>query len=158
IWGAFVSEFDDTDLSDWPLTVEELKPSYRAVVERIGVSGSSDDHMAGFYGRSGPLLPPPRLGPIAAAILRRYAAPKPPAGFSLGLARNALLTVERGKRQACELAFGCLWGCDRGAIYDARQDIALLRRSANFELRDRATALRITRAAQGWQVATTSSE
>ena len=159
IWGAFVSEFDDDDMSGWPLTAAELKPSYRAVVERIGVSGSSDDHMADFYGRCGPLLPPPPLDPTAASILGHYAGRKPEAGFALGLARNALLTIAREQRQACELAFGCLWGCERGAIYEARQDIARLRRhTESFALRDRTTAVRLTRTAKGWEVATASGE
>ena len=60
IWGAFVSELDDDDLHGWPITAEELRPSYAAVVDRIGVSGAPDDDMAPFYGRSGALLAPMR--------------------------------------------------------------------------------------------------
>jgi len=158
IWGAFVSELDDDDLHGWPITAEELRPSYAAVVDRIGVSGAPDDDMAPFYGRSGALLAPPPLGPTAAMILARYHAARPDPDFALGLARNALITADRGARAACDLRLACLWGCERGAIYDSRQDVALLRQHANFELRDRTTALRLVRHDGGWEVATASND
>jgi len=155
IWGNFVAELDDGDLAGWPVTAEDLQPSYRTVTDRIGVSGSSDDDMAAFYGRSGELLAPPALSPIAAGMLERYASARPDPAFALGRARNALITSDRGSRQACDLSFGCLWGCARGAIYDARQDLALLRERANFQLLDQATATRLARVEGAWEVATT---
>ncbi|HEY1545282.1 MAG TPA: GMC oxidoreductase [Xanthobacteraceae bacterium] len=154
IWGSFVSELTEDELRGWPVTAGELKPSYSAVVDRIGVSGSPDDDMAAFYGRSGALLPPPPLGTTAAAILDRYVAARPDPDFALGLARNALITADRDARHACDLRLACLWGCERGAIYDARQDVAQLRRHANFELRDRATAVQLARRADAWEVTT----
>ncbi|HLH92649.1 MAG TPA: FAD-binding protein [Xanthobacteraceae bacterium] len=155
LWGGFVAELDQDDLQGWPVTADELAPSYRVVTERIGISGSIDDDMAPFYGTSGPVLPALPLGPTASALLSRYAAGKPYRDFALGLARNAILTVARGERQACNLSLGCLWGCARGAIYDARQDLATLRRHPNFQLRDGAIATRITHEPDGWAVATT---
>jgi choline dehydrogenase-like flavoprotein len=158
IWGGFVSELDAGDLTGWPVTAEELRPSYAAVVDRIGVSGSSDDDMAASYGVSGTLLAPPPLGPAAAAILERYAsAPRDP-DFALGRARNALLTADLGPRHACDLRLACLWGCERSAIYDARQDVALLRQRANFDLRERTTAVRVARREDAWEVTTRSGE
>ena len=154
LWGAFVAELDPDDLQDWPVTANELAPSYRAVTERIGISGSTDDDMAAFYGASGPVLPALPIGPVASALLSHYVAGKPYGDFALGLARNAILTAARGERQACNLSLGCLWGCSRGAIYDARQDLAALRRHPNFQLRDGAIAIRLTQASDGWTVET----
>ena len=152
VWGGFVSELGDADLTGWPVTAGELRPSYRAVAARIGISGSDSDDMAAFYGHAGAVLSPPPLGPTAAAILRRYHAKRPDPGFALGLARNALLTTELGTRRPCDLSFGCLWGCERGAIYDARQDLALLRQHANFRLLDATTAVGLARADDGWEI------
>jgi choline dehydrogenase-like flavoprotein len=158
IWGGFVGELDADELSGWPITAEELRPSYAAVVERIGVSGSRDDDMAASYGTSGTVLAPPPLGPTAAAILERYtAAPRDP-DFALGRARNALLTADLGPRRACDLRLACLWGCARDAIYDARQEVASLRRHANFELRDNTTAVRLARREGAWEVTTTDGQ
>jgi choline dehydrogenase-like flavoprotein len=157
IWGAFACELQDDDLQGWPLTAYDLRQSYDAVVSRIGISGSHDDHMAAFYGRSDALQAPPPLGPTAAAIFKRYSAARPDPDFALGRARNALLTENRWQRQSCDLRLGCLWGCERGAIYDARQDIALLRQHANFELRG-AVAQRLVGTDGGWDVITTGGE
>jgi len=158
VWGAFVAELDQQDLQGWPLTADELAPSYRAVTERIGISGSTDDDMAAFYGVSGPVLPPLPIGPTASVMLQRYAAGKPYRDFALGLARNAILTVARGERQACNLSLACLWGCPRGAIYDARQDLAALQRHPNFQLRNGAAAIRLTQEPDGWAVETAGGE
>ncbi len=56
-------------------------------------------------------------------------------------------------RQACDLSQSCLWGCERGAIYDANYDLAALRRSPNFELRDCLTAIELRPIEKGWEVA-----
>ena len=158
LWGAFVAELDQDDLHGWPLAVDEMAPSYRAVTERIGISGSTDDDMAAFYGMSGPVLPALPIGPTASAMLQRYAAGKAYRDFDLGFARNAILTVARGERQACNLSLACLWGCPRGAIYDARQDLAALQRHPNLQLRDGATAVRLRQEPDGWAVETAGGE
>jgi choline dehydrogenase-like flavoprotein len=152
IWGSFVSEFDNDDLHDWPVKHEHLAPSYRVIAARIGVSGSRDDDMADFYGRSGPILPAPPIGPTAKVVLSNYQRRPQPHEFTLGLARNALLTADRGDRLACDLSRNCLWGCPRGAIYDARSDLALLQKSACFSLLDGALVVRLSPTAQGWSV------
>jgi choline dehydrogenase-like flavoprotein len=157
VWGAFVCELQDDDLQGWPLTPYDLRSSYDAVVSRIGVSGSHDDDMAAFYGAGDALQAPPPLGPTAAAMLKRYIAARPDADFALGRARNALITENRWQRQSCDLRLGCLWGCERGAIYDARQDLALLQQHGNFALRD-AVARQLARADGGWDVITTHGE
>jgi choline dehydrogenase-like flavoprotein len=157
IWGAFVCELQDEDLQGWPLTAYDLRQSYDAVVSRIGVSGSHDDDMAAFYGVSDALQAPPPLGPTAAAMFKRYSGARPDPEFALGRARNALITENRWQRQSCDRRLDCLWGCERGAIYDARQDIALLRQHANFELRN-AVAQRLVRADGGWDVVMAGGE
>jgi choline dehydrogenase-like flavoprotein len=153
IWGGLVSEFDDDDLRLWPIKHEHLAPSYRAIVARIGVSGSSNDDMADFYGRSGPILPAPPVGPAAKVLLSNYQRRPRPGDFTLGLARNALLTEDRGERRACDLSLDCLWGCRRGAIYDARSDLAMLQNRAGFALLEGAVVVQLSPIAQGWCVA-----
>ena len=154
IWGGFVSELDDDDLSGWPLKADDLRPSYRAVTERIGVSGSTDDDMASFYGGSGPILPAPPIGPAAAVLSERYRLMSPITDFSLGAARNALLTADRSDRLGCDLSLSCLWGCGRGAIYDARHDLADLGRSPMFRLVDDMVVTAISADRNGWRVST----
>jgi choline dehydrogenase-like flavoprotein len=152
IWGAFVAELDDGDLAGWPIDAEALRPSYRAVTERIGISGSSDDDLAEFYGRSGRILPAPKIGPTATLLLERYRRGAKSNDFALGLARNALLTQPHDERQDCDLRQACLWGCPRGAIYDAASDLKRLQRHPQFRLLDHATAQSVRQVEDGWEV------
>jgi choline dehydrogenase-like flavoprotein len=158
IWGSFVAELDETDLTGWPLGADDLRPSYRAVAERIGISGSTDDDLAEFYGRSGPVLPAPPIGPNASLLLERYRNGPKTTDFALGLARNALLTQPRDDRRDCDLRQACLWGCPRGAIYDAASDVKRLQRHPQFRLLDNATAQGLRSIEGGWEVNLQSGE
>jgi len=154
IWGGFASEFDAKDIEDWPVSIEDMRPSYRTVTDRIGVSGSGTDEMADFFGRSGTILPPLPVGASAAHLLKRYHPGSQGPEFALGVARNAILTLARGERRACNLGKDCLWGCDRGAVYDARFDLDELKRSNTFRLVDNAQAVGLAQVPGGWQVQT----
>jgi hypothetical protein len=86
-------------------------------------------------------------------VLKNYQRRPRPSDFALGLARNALLTADRGERRACDHSLDCLWGCRRGAIYDARQDLVLLQKSPHFQLLDGAKVKRLSPISQGWSLA-----
>jgi hypothetical protein len=154
IWGALVSQFSAQDVEGWPLPIEELRRSYEVVVERIGVSGSTTDEMAEFYGRAGAILPPLQLGPLASQLFSRYTIGSQGPQFGLGIARNAILSVDRSDRKTCDLRNECLWGCTRGAIYDARYDLAKLENYREFRLVDNAFAADLSRTAGGWMIST----
>jgi choline dehydrogenase-like flavoprotein len=154
IWGGLACEFDAADVDNWPFSIDRLRPSYRRVIERIGVSGSSSDELAEFYGNSGTLLPPLPIGPAAASLMARYREGSQGTAFAMGLARNAVLTVDREDRYGCDLRKDCLWGCARGAIYDANSDLAKLLREPGFRLVDSAFAVRLLPAKSGWNVET----
>lgn len=154
IWGGFVCELDSEDIKDWPFSIAELRPSYKIVTERIGVSGSETDEMADFFGRSGAVQPPLPVGPSAGRLLNHYYSGSHGTEFALGVARNAILTVDRRDRQACDLRKDCLWGCGRGAVYDARFDLVELKRHTTFRLVDEAFAINLARSQGGWKVFT----
>jgi choline dehydrogenase-like flavoprotein len=154
LWGGFACEFGPEDLATWPFPIDDLRPSYKTVTERIGISGSTTDDLAEFYGSSGLLLPSLPLGPTAAQVFRRYKPGQHAPEFALGAARNAILTIDRGNRKACNLGLDCLWGCERGAVYDARFDLEALQRHSCFHLRDDALAIKLSSCRGGWEVST----
>jgi choline dehydrogenase-like flavoprotein len=154
IWGGFVCEFDAKDIEGWPFPIEDIRPSYRTVTDRIGVSGDSADEMADFFGRSGTILPPLPIGPSTAHLLKGYRPGSLGPEFGLGVARSAILTLSRDARDACDLRKDCLWGCERGAVYDARFDLDELARSSDFRLADDARVVGLAQVPAGWQVLT----
>ena len=154
IWGGFVAEFDAGDLKDWPIDQAALAPSYAKIAARVGISGKSDDAMSAALGASGPLQPPLPLGAASALLLQRHQARKA-GGLRLGHARNALLSRPLEERSACDLRGACLLGCPIGAIYDARQDLKLLRARDTFRLADGAVVGALSREGGGWRVEAT---
>lgn len=153
IWGGFAAEFDAGDMTDWPIDHAALAPSYAKTTARIGISGSADDAMSAALGSNGPLQPPLPLGAASALLLQRHHASKP-SGLRLGQARNALLSRPLEGRSACDLRGACLWGCPIDAIYDARQDLRLLRARGTFQLADGAIVTALAREGEGWRVDT----
>ena len=137
IWGAGTFAYDQADLIGFPIGVEALQPSYAAVAARIGISGASDDDLGSSLGRHA-LLDPLPLHPAAEAVLaraRRKRSSLERFGFTLGRSRNAVITQDRDGRSACKLDKMCLWGCPRGSIYSADQDLRALQARPNFRYR-----------------------
>ncbi len=135
IWGAGAYGFDDGDLTGFPIDRGDLLPSYRAVAERMGISGADDDDLSPFIGDDFPLQPPLPLHDTAAGLLSRYGERKTRAtgrGIVLGRARNAVLSEPLAGRAACTLDNMCLWGCDKDSIYSAEMEIPHLERHENF--------------------------
>lgn len=130
IWGAFCAAFNETDMKGFPISYETLAPSYRAVAERIGLSGAMDD-LSDFLGPDLPLQLPLPLNAPARYVLKNYKL-HTRSGFKLGQARNAVLTAPRPGRSACVECGLCLYGCGRKSIYNSAEEIPELLRFSNF--------------------------
>lgn len=151
MWGAGSFCYVGADFTDYPVAAEALGPSYRAVAERVGISGVHDDDLAAFLGEV-PLQPPLPLHENAASLLARYGSRRTAIesfGLTLGRTRNAVLTIDRPDRSACALDKMCLWGCRQNAIYSATYDVTALCRKPNFVLRRGAFVEHIVPLAQG---------
>ncbi|PDS75293.1 FAD-dependent oxidoreductase [Rhizobium sp. L43] len=148
IWGAQVSYLDAEDIADWPIDIASLQRSYEHVAKRIGISRNA---VVAAHATGEPVL---ALGATAAHVLHRHHTATPADGsFRLYPAINAILSQARPGRAACDLRGDCLYGCPSGAIYNSRQDLALLRQSPHFRLLDNMRAVSLIRNA-GWTVET----
>ncbi len=94
---------------DWPLTYEELEPSYVRVERDWGVSGLAGD--TAFPPGEGPPLPPAPLS----AMGRRVARAHNQLGWHWWPAPNAIATRPYGRLRPCTQRATCLWGCVEGA-------------------------------------------
>jgi choline dehydrogenase-like flavoprotein len=137
-WGAGAYAYDDRDLKGFPVSRADLAPSFKAVASRIGVSGEAADDMGAFYGGDVPLQTPIPLHDNTRHLLQRYESRREKSqalGLHLGRARNAVLSTSLGDRKACSEDDMCLWGCAKGAIYSAAQDVEALVKRDNFTYR-----------------------
>jgi choline dehydrogenase-like flavoprotein len=132
IWGGFCAAFDETDMKGFPISCEMLATSYRAVAERIGLSGVMDD-LSDFLGPDLLLQSPLPLNAPARHALRNYKShTHTHSGFTLGQARNAVLTAPKSGRSACVQCGLCLYGCGHKSIYNSAYEIPELLRFSNF--------------------------
>ncbi len=118
-WTGGSYPFNDGELADFPFTYTDIEPHYVDVARNIGLSGRLDD--------LSPILPfhdgieePVDLDAHGSHLLARYQAKKSKFvqdAFTMGRARLAVLTQDRGERSGCKKLDRCLWGCPIGALY-----------------------------------------
>lgn len=149
MWGAGAYPYAAAETAHWPVDFAELCDSYREIATRIGICGSADDDLAAALGPAHPLQAALPAHPTAALMLDTYRR-RHPQDFILGRARNAVLTRPQDGRQDCDQTGLCLWGCPRGAIYRADQDIDLLSRHDNFRYQDCAFVTAVTQQDGHW--------
>ncbi|MGH8550570.1 MAG: GMC oxidoreductase [Methylococcales bacterium] len=119
-WTGGCYPFNDGELEDFPFSYNEIEPFYTRVAKRIGINGENDDLAASVPFHSG-LQEPLRLDRHSALLLSRYRSKKgtfqSKLGCRIGRARQAVLSLDLGERQACDYLGRCLWGCPRNALY-----------------------------------------
>jgi len=93
-WSAGVFPFSDGELRGMALNLDDLKPHYDAVAERIGVAGDHDD-LAQFFPSSPSMMPALDIDSNAEVVMARYQRQREAlnaAGFFLGRPRVAACT------------------------------------------------------------------
>jgi len=132
VWGASVPAFDESDLETFPIGLEQMKPSYRAVAERIGISRAEND--LSVNGEAVPSQPALPLSGVAAEVFSRRLSAKSCRELDMAPMRHAILSENKGDRTACDLGGACMWGCARGAVYNSAVDIEYMSTKPNFTL------------------------
>ncbi|MGQ0800639.1 MAG: FAD-dependent monooxygenase [Pseudomarimonas sp.] len=155
-WGCGVAAFSADELGPLRNVKAALATSMRTVAERMGLSGASDDDLAGYLGIDewcAPALPLDALQQRLWARRRRA-----PAGLRIGRARVAVLAEARAGRAACDLSGMCLWGCAGGATWTAAFDLEQLRRDPGVRFEAHSRVERIDAdPGGGWRLAIAGS-
>lgn len=160
VWGSAMLPYRQADIGDWPVSETDLAPHYRAVLERIPVSGREDNLTSLF-----PLFADPTPLPMSlqarnllAQTDRNCAALKENNIFA-GASR---LAVTNSSERSCVSCGLCLYGCPLNLIYCSAASVEDLKTQTNFEYlpgiyirRVRESAVRAT--AEGFQVSTGTS-
>ena len=139
VWGTGVCRFDDEDLADYPISLQDLRRSYQRVARRIGVSGTNEDDLSSFHGYEESLQPPLVPCGNARILYRRYRARSGPAhkrGVFLGHIRVATLTQDLQDRRGCVNCGLCVYGCVHRSMWSAKYDLVRLQQFPNFSYRE----------------------
>lgn len=120
MWTGGCYPFNDAELQDYPFNYDEFERCYTQVAERIGINGLEDD-LSRFTPVHDGLQEPLNLDEHSALLLSRYTRKREyiqqKLGCSIGRARQAVLSSDRGTRKACQYLGRCLWGCPAGSLY-----------------------------------------
>jgi choline dehydrogenase-like flavoprotein len=135
-WGAALLPYRRRDIADWPISLEELEPHYRAVLEFVPIAAERDE-----LAEALPLYcdSPARLrreGQARALLthLRRHTRALERAGFKFGASRLAVVAGEQdpGHCRHCGL---CMYGCPWGSIYNSASTVEALAREGKLDYR-----------------------
>ncbi len=133
-WSAGVFPFADDELRAMGLGLDELRPHYDAVTERIGVCGAPDD-LEPFLPPSPTMMPALELDSSAEVVLARYQRARGALnaeGFFLGRTRLAVCTDrhrERGPYAYLDLDY---WADMDRSVYRPQWTLDELLRAPNF--------------------------
>jgi choline dehydrogenase-like flavoprotein len=143
-WGAGVFPFDESELADWPLGVDVLRPHYEAVAQRIGMSGAVDD-LAAFMQLPASVQPPLEIDANGESLLRAYASRREElnrAGLFMGRPPLAVCTAAfrgRGPHQYRDMEF---WADSDRSVYRPRWTVEELKKASAFRYVARQLVLR----------------
>ena len=159
VWGSAVMPYRQADIQDWPLTVQDLEPAYRAVLQWMPYSALEDDLATLFPlyrdAQSLQSLPLSRqaTGLLAALEKNRTALNKE--GVYFGKSRLAVRAADDPfGAPACVQCGLCMYGCPHGLIYSSDQTLAKLRERKQVDYRAGYTLKRITEVNGGVQLET----
>lgn len=102
-WGAGAMRYTDLELCHFPFPAAELEQAFDILTRHIGISGSTSDDLAEYFGSTQGLLSELELCELAQRLLKRYERRKGAfqrAGIRLGRPRLAVLPQDYGGRRA----------------------------------------------------------
>lgn len=143
-WGAGVFPFDDSELADWPVPPETLRPHYEVVARRIGMAAAQDD-LAPFLPLPRDVLPPLEIDSNAESLLHAYErrrASLKARGFYMGRPPLAVCTTAfrgRGPHAYRDMDF---WADTDRSVYRPRWTVEELKTSGRFTYVPRQLVLR----------------
>lgn len=101
-WGAGLMRYTAEELAQFPLSVCELEPIFDLLTKHIGISGSTSDDLARYFGSTSSLLPELALSKLGERFLQRYTGRREflnNSGIWVGRPRLGVLTADHRGRE-----------------------------------------------------------
>ena len=134
VWGAAMLPYRVEDIADWPITVDDLTPHYRAVLETLPYAAQIDN-LASIY----PLyvdhcqnLQPSKQAQALLENLHQYRHTLNKQHIYFGRSRLAVHAEDSADRYGCAYCGLCFSGCPYKLIYNAAYGLVGLKQFPNF--------------------------
>jgi choline dehydrogenase-like flavoprotein len=123
-WGRVALRYGEYDFKphsrdglgfDWPISYQDLEPSYDEVERLVGVTGRPERIENTPDPRPGIMLPPPPPRAHEVLLMRAFRS----MGMKVAAIRAAVLTKPLRERAACLYATPCTRGCTIGAAFQS---------------------------------------
>jgi hypothetical protein len=122
VWGSALLPYRSEDIVGWPITVDDLAPSYRAVLALVPLAARVDG-LAQFFPLYSDRLTEIGISRQVCRLLRRAETHKAvlnAQGMFVGNARIAVDAAGERKGLPCNYCGYCLHGCPRDLVYSSR--------------------------------------
>ncbi len=138
IWGASLLPYRQADIADWPISLEDLAPHYRAVMDFVPGTGIQDDleEILPIYSNQKSPLEPSNQGQALLKDLEKKRAALRRSGVYFGRSRLAIRATGDASHRECAKCTLCLSGCPYGLIYSSAQTLETLIRNGDVTYLD----------------------
>lgn len=135
IWGSSLLPYRQEDIADWPITVRDLEPHYRAVMNFVPGTSVKDDleEILPSYSTRSHHLESSRQGKALLTDLKAGHEKLRKSGIIFGRSRLAIRASGDETHRECTRCALCLSGCPYGLIYSSAQTLATLIESGKVE-------------------------
>ena len=137
VWGASVLPYCTEDMSDWPITAEDLAPHYRAVLAMMPFSARHDGLEEEFplYHENPGLLGGSNQAESFLRDLELNASRLAAHGVRFGSSRLAVQAEGAGGKPGCVHCGKCIYGCPYEFIYNSAHTLERLQENSAFKYR-----------------------
>lgn len=137
VWGAVAAPYPSQDLTDWPISAEDLAAHYEAVLKLTGLA-AQQDRLASLLPLYASEVQPLRTSRQATSLLEdaeKYRDHLESAGVFFGRSRLAVRAEPGPKDPGCVYCGLCLYGCPYRLIYSSQSTMVQLAESPLFHYR-----------------------
>lgn len=128
VWGSAVMPYRESDIAEWPITVADLEPGYRAVLNWMPLAAEADALSGLFplYRENCTSLPMSRQATAMLGDLHRNRATLNARGVHFGSSRLAVRSSPGPAQPHCVQCGLCMYGCPHELIFSSDQALAAL--------------------------------
>ena len=134
VWGASMLPCLEGDITDWPVSVPQLAPHYKAVLELTGLSAERDAlaDLFPLHFEAPGHLEASRQAQAMLGAMDRHRDGLRKARIHHGRARVAIKAARGPAEPGCVYCGMCMYGCPYGYIYSSEQTLAQLKHAGDF--------------------------
>ena len=134
VWGASMLSCLEGDVTDWPISVPQLAPHYKSVLELTGLSAERDalTDLFPLHLDAPGHLEASRQTQAMLRAMDRHREGLRQARIYHGRARVAIKAARAPNEPGCLYCCMCMYGCPYGYIYNSEQTLPQLKRAGDF--------------------------